>query len=194
MVKWRKNKNGILYLYAISFLVSAVWGLLIPAIPIYALQLGATQFELGLIGSAAPFTYAFFTIVLGRLWGQGSKKKPIVAFLLLYSAVCLLYFYIKSPGEMILLRLFEGFSWSLFWPPVEVLITKEKTEREQGVVSGFGVSWSSGGVLGAFLSSFALQLKNIADVFLAVTVLPFLQISFMKGLSSELMLSPLIKE
>ena len=172
MVKWRKNKNGVLYLYAISFLVSAVWGLLIPAIPIYALQLGATQFELGLIGSAAPITYAFFTIVLGRLWGRGSRKKPIVVFLLLYSAVCLLYFYVKSPGEMILLRLFEGFSWSLFWPPVEVLITKEKTEREQGVVSGFGVSWSSGGILGAFLSSFALQLKDIVDVFLAVTVLP----------------------
>lgn len=173
MIKWRKNKNGILYLYAISFLISAVCGLLIPAIPIHALHLGATQFELGLIGSAAPLTYAFFTVALGRLWDRGSRKKPIVTFFLLYSAVCLLYFYVKSPGEMILLRLFEGFSWSLFWPPVEVLITKEKTEREQGVVSAFCVSWSSGGILGAFLSSFALQLKNIADVFLAVTVLPF---------------------
>ena len=173
MVKWGKNKNGTLYLYAISFLVSAVWGLLIPTMPIYALHLGATQFELGLIGSAAPITYTFFTIALGRLWGRRSRKKPIVTFFLLYSVICLLYFYVKSPEEMILLRLFEGFSWSLFWPPVEVLITKEKTEREQGVVSGFGVSWSSGGVLGAFLSSFALQLKNIADVFLAATFLPF---------------------
>lgn len=173
MIKWRKDKNGTLYLYAISFLISAVWGLLIPAIPIHALRHGATQFELGLIGSAAPLTYAIFTIALGRLWGQGSKKKPIVTFFLLHSAVCLLYFYVKTPGEMILLRLFEGFSWSLFWPPVEVLITKEKTEGEQGVVSVFGVSWSSGGILGAFLSSFALQLKNIADVFLAVAFLPF---------------------
>jgi MFS family permease len=173
VIKWNKNKNGTLYLYAISFLISAVWGLLIPTIPIHAFHLGATQLELGLIGGAAPLTYAIFTIALGRLWGRGSRKKPIVAFFLLYSAVCLLYFYVKSPLEMILLRLFEGFSWSLFWPPVEVLVTKEKPEGEQGVVSVFGVSWSSGGILGAFLSSFALQLKNIADVFLAVAVLPF---------------------
>ena len=173
MIKWRRIKSSTLYIYAISFLMSAAWGLLIPAIPIYALHLGATQFELGLIGGAAPITYTLFTIALGRLWGRSSRKKPIVAFLLLYSAICLLYFYVKSPGEMILLRLFEGFSWSLFWPPVEVLITKKKTEGEQGVVSGFGVSWSSGGLLGAFLSSFALQFRNLADVFLAVTVLPF---------------------
>jgi len=153
--------------------MSAVAGVLVPAVPIYALRLGATQFELGLIGSATPLTYALFTIAMGRLWDRGNRKMPIVAFLLLYSAVCLLYSYVKSPGELILLRLFEGFSWSLFWPPVEVLITKEETERGQGIVSGFGVSWSSGGLLGAFLSSFALQSRNLADVFLAVTVLPF---------------------
>jgi len=173
VIKWRRIKSSTLYIYAISFLMSAAWGLLIPAIPIYALNLGATQFELGLIGSAAPLTYTLFTIGLGRLWDRSSRKRPIVAFLLLYSAICVLYSYVKSPGELILLRLLEGFSWSLFWPPVEVLITKEKTEKQQGIVSGFGVSWSSGGLLGAFLSSFALQSRNLADVFLAVTVLPF---------------------
>jgi len=173
VIKWGRIESSTLYIYAISFLMSAVAGVLIPAVPIYALRLGATQFELGLIGSAAPLTYALFTIALGRLWDRGNRKMPIMAFLLLYSAICLLYFYVKSPGELILLRLFEGFSWSLFWPPVEVLITKEKTEKEQGIVSGFGVSWSSGGLLGAFLSSFALQSRNLADVFLAVTVLPF---------------------
>jgi len=173
VIKWGRIKSGTLYIYAISFLMSAVAGVLVPAVPIYALRLGATQFELGLIGSAAPLTYALFTIGLGRLWDRGNRKMPIMAFLLLYSATCLLYFYVKSPGDVILLRLFEGFSWSLFWPPVEVLITKEKTEKEQGIVSGFGVSWSSGGLLGAFLSSFALQSRNLADVFLAVAVLPF---------------------
>jgi len=173
VVKWGRIKSSALYIYAISFLMSAVAGVLVPAVPIYALRLGATQFELGLIGSATPLTYALFTIAMGRLWDRGNRKMPIVAFLLLYSAVCLLYSYVKSPGELILLRLFEGFSWSLFWPPVEVLITKEETERGQGIVSGFGVSWSSGGLLGAFLSSFALQSRNLADVFLAVTVLPF---------------------
>ena len=173
MIKWRRIKSSTLYIYAISFLMSAVAGVLCPAVPIYALRLGATQFELGLIGSATPLTYALFTIALGRLWDRGNRKMPIMAFLLLYSAICLLYSYVKSPGELILLRLFEGFSWSLFWPPVEVLITKEKTEKQQGIVSGFGISWSSGGLLGAFLSSFALQSRNLTDVFLSVAALPF---------------------
>jgi len=155
---------GVRYLLAISFIMSAISGILIPVIPVYAFHLGATQFVLGLIGSVPAATYAAFTILLGGLWDRLAKKTPIIAFSLLYSGVCLLFSFTVSPLQIVILKVLEGFSWSLFWPPVEALIA-ERTTASDKMVSSFGVSWSSGGALGVFLSGFALELNRPKDIF-----------------------------
>jgi len=159
---------GVRYFFAISFIMSAISSILIPVMPIYAGDIGATPFVLGLIGSVPAVTYAAFTILLGGLWDRLAKKTPIIAFYLLYASVCLLFSFTVAPLQIVILKVLEGFSWSLFWPPVEILIA-ERTTASDKMVSNFGISWSSGGALGVFLSGFALELNRPKDIFRLVS-------------------------
>lgn len=168
MVEPEKRDAGVRYLLAISFIMSAIFGILIPVMPIYADDLGATPFVLGLIGGVPAGTYAAFTILLGRLWDRLAKKTPIIAFCLLYAGVCFLFSFTVSPFQIVILKALEGFSWSLFWPPVEALIA-ERTTASDKMVSNFGLSWSSGAALGGLLSGFALELNRPKDIFRLVS-------------------------
>jgi len=169
LVAPENEDEGIRYLYAISFLMSATSGILIPVIPVYAFHLGATQFVLGLIGSAPAAMYALFTFMLGGSWDRLGKKIPIIAFYVMYTSICLLYSFTTLPFQIIMLKTIEGLSWALFWPPLEALIA-ERTAGSNKAVSNFGISWSSGAALGVFLSGFALELNRPKDVFRLVSL------------------------
>ncbi len=171
MEKRYNRGRGINYLHVLSFSMSAIPGVLVPIIPVYALHMGATQVALGLIGSIGAAMYTAFTFMLGGLWDRLGKKAPIMSCCILYAVLCSLYPFISSPIHIVALRTLEGLSWALFWPPVEALIAEMASENDRKTVSYFGVSWSSGQALGVFLSGFALEFNEYSKIFLSVSIL-----------------------
>ena len=68
------------FLYTISFVIDAGFGVVGIAVPLLALQLGATYDELGLIGAVSFLVYSLGSVVSGRLSERlGYRRTMIVA-------------------------------------------------------------------------------------------------------------------
>jgi len=66
-------------------------GIVSPIMPLYAESLGATYTQVGLLSSAWSTSRLMFSAPAGRLSDSTSKKKVIVAGMLTYAVVSLMY-------------------------------------------------------------------------------------------------------
>ena len=152
-----------------SFLMAFFDSLSIPIIPIYALQLGASQFDLGLIAGFRSIFYAVFAILLGRLREFLSIRVLMVSFAgygIVYLSLCLFNI---SLLQLSILMILLGVCGSLFWPFVEILLGSPSSSTEK-LASNFGVSWSGGAIIGSFAAGFALELHEFDLVFMLISI------------------------
>lgn len=161
----RNLHSDILCVYFVAFSISAIMGVLVPITPIYALDLGASQVELGIIGSVGAIVYAVSSFTLSGLWDFVGGKTPVVLSCATYASICLLTSLVCSPILLIVLKIVEGFALSLLWPPLESYIAESHGSGEGDAVSNYSLSWSSGNVFGALLSGFALEAMKPFVVF-----------------------------
>src|SRR3990170_6440443 len=116
-----KNRVNIRFLYFLCFFMNGVPSVLIPVFPVYGLSLGAKPLELGLMGGVMAIVYTISTLSLGAVWSKVGRRLPIIFSSVLYCIVYLLYSLTTSTSQIIMLKFFEGFALSLFWPSVEAL-------------------------------------------------------------------------
>jgi len=154
------------FAYAMSFGMSLLNGILIPIIPLLAFRLGSSQIELGIIGSAAPLIYVPLTFLTGRLSDRLGRKLLIAASALLYSIACVLYSISSSPTHLMGVKLLEGLSTALLWPPVEALLADNAMIKGHALASNFSASWSLGTTLGALTASWVVGAGKYRDPFL----------------------------
>lgn len=151
--------------------MSLLSGVLIPVIPLLAFSMGASQIELGIIGSAAPLIYVPLTFVTGRMSDRYGRKPLIAASSLLYAMACILYSASSSPTHLMGVKLLEGLSTALLWPPVEALLADNAIIKGHALASNFSASWSLGTTLGALTASWEMGSGRYRDPFLpAATV------------------------
>jgi len=174
------TRNAILS-YALSFIFSVFVALLVPVVPLLAFRMGASQFELGLIGSAAPLAYVPLALLSGVLADRVNRKSLIVLSCLTYSLACVAYALSSTPLHLIVGRLLEGVSTGILWPAVEALLADSTDIGGGKLVSNFGVLWSSGSFSGGILSSFVLGAGQYSIVFI-----PCAAFSLMMGVMSVL--------
>ena len=79
------------------FMAMVGLGIISPIIPNYASDLGASGLYIGLIYSSFSLSRATLQTPVGRLADIYSKKKIIVAGLILYGIVSIVYTYVTSP-------------------------------------------------------------------------------------------------
>ena len=159
--KWNAHLS-----YALSFVYSMLFGLLVPVLPMIAFQMGASQLELGVIGGASPLTYVPLALLSGRLSDRIGRKRLIVVSSVTFSLACLLYAVSSTPLHLMGVRLIEGVSFSLLWPALEALLVDSANVSGDKLVSNFGVLWSSGSVMGGVLASLVLATKQYSSIFI----------------------------
>lgn len=155
---------------------SALANLVLPVfslfLPLLALQLGASELEIGLVGGASNAVYAFMPFIMGRFSDRGGARKLfIVVSLALLSIVSTLYFFSTSPLMLILLRLFEGLGWATFWPSIEASLTHDTSMDPRKVLTIFNFSWSSAAAVGPLFGSFLIFALSVRYSFLASSFL-----------------------
>jgi DHA1 family multidrug resistance protein-like MFS transporter len=152
--------------YALSFFFSVFAALLVPVVPLLAFKMGASQFELGLIGAAVPLTYVPLALLSGSFSDRISRKSLIVLSCFVYSLACVAYALSSTPLHLMVGRLLEGVSTAMLWPAVEALLADSTDVGGSKLVSNFGVLWSSGSLLGGVLSSLVLGAGQYGVVFI----------------------------
>ncbi len=99
------------------------FGLVMPLLPIYARNFGATGTQLGLLTASFAITRAITTFPGGWLSDKMGRRKPIIAGLLAYSVVMGLYGFSEDVNQLIFLRALQGFASGIVWPVIKILLT-----------------------------------------------------------------------
>jgi multidrug resistance protein len=131
------SKKALPLLFAVMFLVMVGFGIIIPVIPFYAEELGATPMELGLLMAV----YSLMQLLFAPMWGRISDRigrKPIIMIGIF--GLGLSFFLMALSTELWMLfaaRIIGGFLSSANMPTVMAYVADITSEEDRG--KGMGI-------------------------------------------------------
>ncbi len=160
-------------------------GIVIPLLPIYAHELGASGLYIGMIFGSFSLARTFFLPYFGRLSDRKGRKPLIVPALLAYAAISLGFIVFKDIHALISLRFLQGIASAMLMPIIQAYIGDITPPGNEGFTMGlFNMSMFCGLSIGPFLGGvihdrFSLQtsftcmgLLALIGFFLSLFLLP----------------------
>jgi len=183
MNKLNKRIFGTLF-FSIFAAVTGV-GIVVPLLPVYAHDLGASGFYIGLIFGSFSLSRTFFLPYFGRLSDLKGRKPLIVPGFLAYALISIAFVYSNSVDTLIVIRFFHGIASAMLMPVIQAYIGDITPKGREGVTMGmFNMSLflglSLGPVIGGTLkdhfslqgSFFCMGLLALIAFFLSLFLLP----------------------
>ena len=160
-------------------------GIVIPLLPVYAHELGASGLYIGMIFGSFSLWRTFFLPYFGRLSDRKGRKPLIVPALLAYAVISLGFIAFKDINALIVLRFFQGIASAMLMPIIQAYIGDITPPGNEGFSMGlFNMSMFCGLSIGPFLggvihdrfglhTSFAcMGLLALIGFFLSLFLLP----------------------
>lgn len=149
--------SELLILLFATFVTNLGFGIIQPILPVFAADLNAAGFMLGLIFSGLSITKLIFNPLVGRLSDIWGRKVFIVTGLLAYSGVALSYTLVSTPSELLLVRLLAGITFSMVMPVVMAYMGSISPKGEESFYMAnlnlfVGMGMALGPVLGGVLA------------------------------------------
>jgi MFS family permease len=172
MNKLNKKIFGTLF-FSIFAAVTGV-GIVVPLLPIYAHDLGASGFYIGLIFGSFSLSRTFFLPYFGRLSDLKGRKPLIVPGFFAYAVISLAFVYSNSVDTLIVIRFFHGIASAMLMPVIQAYIGDITPKGREGITMGlFNMSLflglSFGPVIGGTIKDhFSLQAAFICMGLLAL--------------------------
>jgi DHA1 family multidrug resistance protein-like MFS transporter len=178
-----QTSSAILFILSISVGVAMIGlGIIWPLIPVYAIELGAGGFLVGLIIASFNIARTIFSPFVGRISDRWGRKNFIAAGLMFYAIVSIFYSFSKDAQTLIFIRFFHGFA-SLLVVPIAMALAADLAPRQKlglymgtlnmAVMLGLGIGPALGGIIrdhlgmnAAFYSMGALALLTCLLVIL----------------------------
>ena len=160
-------------------------GIVIPLLPVYAHELGASGLYIGMIFGSFSMARTFFLPYFGRLSDRKGRKPLIVPALLAYAVISLGFIAFKDINALIVLRFFQGIASAMLMSIIQAYIGDITPPGNEGFSMGlFNMSMFCGLSIGPFLggvihdrfslnTSFAcMGLLALIGFFLSLLLLP----------------------
>ena len=170
--------------FAIFATVTGV-GIVVPLLPVYAHDLGASGFYIGMIFGAFSLARTFFLPYFGRLSDHKGRKPFIIPGLLAYTAIAFGFIFFTEVNSIIVLRFFQGIASAMLMPIIQAYVGDITPTGKEGFTMGlFNMSMFCGLSVGPLLGGvihdhFNLQtsfvcmgLLSLIGFFLCVFLLP----------------------
>ncbi|WP_320042778.1 MFS transporter [uncultured Desulfobacter sp.] len=131
------NKSAILFILSVAVGVAMMGlGIIWPLIPIYAVELGAGGFLVGLIVASFNVSRTLLSPFSGSISDKWGRKRFIASGLLIYAVLSIFYVLPKNAETLILIRLLHGMA-SLLVVPVAMALTADiAPPRKLGLYMG----------------------------------------------------------
>jgi len=169
------NYRVFITLFLAVFVTTAGVGLVVPLLPVYAHELGAGSFQIGLIFGAFSLTRTLFVPYFGKLSDRKGKKNLLTIGLFLYFALSLLYAASDDVLTLILLRLGHGFASAMILPVAQAYVGLITPENKEGRIMGlFNLSLYLGLSAGPLLGGVVRDWYNIQISFMCMAGLTFI--------------------
>ncbi|TKC16830.1 MFS transporter [Robertmurraya kyonggiensis] len=158
-----ESKKSLPILFAIMFLVMVGFGIIIPVLPFYAEEIGASPTELGLLMAI----YSFMQLIFAPMWGRISDRlgrKPVIMIGILGLSLSFFLMAISTQLWMLFLaRILGGFLSSANMPTVMAYVADITSEENRGKGMGVigaatGLGFIFGPAIGGVFSETALGL------------------------------------
>ena len=188
MDKLDKKIFGTLF-FSIFAAVTGV-GIVVPLLPIYARNLGASGLYVGLIFGAFSISRTFFLPYFGRLSDLKGRKPVIVPGFLAYALISVAFIFSDDINTLIVIRFFHGIASAMLMPVIQAYIGDITPSGREGTTMGlFNMSLFLGLSLGPLIGgvikdSFSLQASFICMGSLALIGF-FLSLALLPPSSSE---------
>lgn len=185
-----KTKSALPILFLVMFLVMVGFGIIIPILPFFAENVGATPTELGLLMAS----YSVMQLLFSPMWGRISDRigrKPVI--LIGITGLAVSFFMMATSTKLWMLfaaRILGGFLSSANMPTVMAYVADTTTEEDRGKGMGIigaavGLGFIFGPAIGGVFSKVSLHMPfYIAGIFSVINA--FFVLFFLKeSLSKE---------
>ncbi len=160
-------------------------GIVVPLLPVYAHDQGASGFLIGMIFGSSSLGRTFFLPYFGRLSDTKGRKPLIVSGLLAYTVISFGFIFFKEVNALIVLRFFQGIASAMLMPVIQAYVGDITPTGNEGFSMGlFNMSMFCGLSIGPLLGGaihdhFSLQtsfvcmgLLSLIAFFFCVFLLP----------------------
>jgi MFS family permease len=184
------NRRVFVTLFFSTFASITGVGIVVPLLPVYAGNLGASGLYIGLIYGSFSLSRSFLLPYFGRRSDKVGRKPFIVAGLLGYALVSLAFIFFKSVNQLIVIRFFQGIASAMIMPVAQAYIGDVTPEGGEGLNMGmFNMSVFIGLRIGPILGGFIEEGLGLDAAFWCMGVLAL--IAFFMSLT---MLPPVVVE
>jgi multidrug resistance protein len=153
-------------------------GIVVPLLPVYAYELGASGLYIGLVFGAFSLSRTFFLPYFGRLSDKKGRKPLIVAGLLAYALISIGFILSKNVETLIIMRFIQGISSAMLIPVIQAYVGDITPEGSEGLSMGmFNMSMFFGLSIGPLAGGMINEHFSLNTSFLCMGILAFLGFS-----------------
>jgi DHA1 family multidrug resistance protein-like MFS transporter len=178
------NKRAFVIIAGTMFVSMLGMGIIAPLLPIYADQLGASPFEIGLIQAGFAMSNFVSLPFMGRLSDRYGRKIFLCAGLTILSLSSFGFIWARNPGQLFVMRLLQGLGASAHLPISQAYLGDITPEGDEGkwmgyfnavLFSGIGTGPLVGGVLNDVfninITFLVMGLLNLAAMIITLILL-----------------------
>lgn len=157
---------------SITFVVLLGVGIVVPILPAYATDLGATATQIGLIFSGFSLSRTLVTPIAGIIADRSEIKRLMLLGLFLYTGIAILYVWAQTPISLIWIRILHGFASAFILPLAMSYVAIIAEEGKEGLYMGtFNMSLFLGMGMGPLLGGVITDAFGINATFYCLSVL-----------------------
>ena len=161
-----------LFLYV--FMFSMGFGITIPAVPIFARDIGTSYIGVGLVGVAYGLSYTILAIPLGRLSDRVGRKNVFAFASILSLVASLSYVFASRTEHLMVARALEGVAWASFFPTVEAVSADLSVQTKHGrAMDLFAALYGSGYAFDSLTSGSILEIAGYRSAFISYALMSF---------------------
>lgn len=151
-------QRNLLVLFAAGLLFWSSLASLLPTLPLYIEDVGATKQQIGLVMGCFAIGLLLFRPLLGNLADQHSRRIVLLIGMAIVAIAPLGYMGVQSIPVLIVVRAFHGISIAAFTTGYSALVVDLAPEKNRGEVIGYmslvnPIGMAVGPALGGFLES-----------------------------------------
>ncbi|NDY73924.1 MFS transporter [Desulfobacter hydrogenophilus] len=184
------HKKVFITLFFIIFITVTGVGIVVPLLPIYAHDLGATGLYVAMIFGAFSISRAFLLPWFGSLSDKKGRKPFILAGLLTYMMVAIAFIWASNVEGLIAVRFIQGAGSAMIMPVVQAYVGEICHEGAEGYAMGlFNLSMFLSLSFGPIMGGMVQQAWSLDAAFYCMSVL-----SALGAVLCLIFLPPLSKE
>ncbi len=154
-------------------------GIVIPLLPVYAHNLGASGLYISLIFGSFSISRTLLLPYFGRMSDRRGRKPYIVFGLMAYAIISLGFMMASSVETLIFLRFFQGIASAMVMPVAQAYVGDITPAGKEGFYMGlFSMSMFAGMSLGPFMGGMINAAYGLDAAFAGMGILAFLAFLF----------------